>query len=189
MKKFYEKGLSYAVRRTYLKGILLAVFLLGMGVEKMSAQVWTLPYCSNPPSGTQSNSYGPMYSTSTANATNRLATIYPASQLTGIANQVLTGVYFHTGAGNANGMLGTPSFKVWLKEVTQDNWGSGALDWATASAGATLLFDVNPAPIVGNGGLERISFHRDFYLFRNSESGIICRIYQSDSQQRHHLVL
>jgi len=39
MKNFYEKGLSYAVRRTYLKGILLAIFLLGMGSEKMNAQV------------------------------------------------------------------------------------------------------------------------------------------------------
>src|SRR5690606_5015112 len=148
MKNFYEKGMSYAVRRTWLKGILLAFFLLGMG-EKMNAQVWTIAYCSNLPSGTQSSSYGPMYSTATANATNRLATIYPASQLAGIANQVLTGVYFHTGAGNANGMLGTPSFKVWLKEVTQDNWGSGALDWATASVGAALLFDVYTDPIVG----------------------------------------
>src|SRR5690606_39566670 len=90
-------------------------------------------------------------------------TIYPASQLAGIANQVLTVVYFHTGSGNANGMLGTPSFKVWLKEVTQDNWGSGALDWATASAGATLLFDGNPAPIVGTtGGWKEFPFTGTF---------------------------
>ncbi len=163
MKKIYEKGLSYEVRRTYLKGILLAFFLLGLSSAKMQAQIWTINYCSGLPSVTQSSAYGPMYSTASANATNRLATIYPASQLAGIANQVLTGVYFHTGAGNSNGMLGTPSFKVWLKEVSQDDWGTGALDWATASAGATLLFDGNPAPIVGTtGGWKEFPFTGTF---------------------------
>src|SRR5690606_11575094 len=163
MKKFYEKGLSYAVRRTYLKGILLAFFLLGMGSGNMNAQVWTIDYCSGLPSVTQSSTYGPMYSTASANATNRLATVYPANQLTGIANQVLTGIYFHTGAGNAGGMLGTPNFKVWLKEVSQADWGSGALDWATASAGATLVFDGNPAPIIGTtGGWKEFPFTGTF---------------------------
>ena len=163
MKNFYEKCLSYAVRQAYLKGFLLAVFLLGMSVEKMNAQVWTINLCSGMPGDTQSATYGPMYSTASANATNRLTSIYPASQLGGIANQVLTGVYFHTESSNVNGMLGTPNFKVWLKEVTQDNWGSGALDWATASAGATLVFDGNPAPIVGTtGGWKEFPFTTNF---------------------------
>ncbi len=163
MKKIYEKGLSYNVRRTYLKGILLAFFLLGLGSAKMNAQVWTIDYCSGLPSVTQSSAYGPMYSVAGANATNRLATIYPASQLGALANQVLTSVYFHTGEGHAGGMLGTPSLKIWLKEVTEDDWGSGALNWATASAGATLLFDGNPAPIIGTtGGWKEFPFTGTF---------------------------
>ncbi|RST25886.1 fibronectin type III domain-containing protein [Chryseobacterium lacus] len=163
MKNFYEKGLSYAVRQAYLKGFLLAFFLLGLSSARLDAQVWTINLCSGLPGGTQSATYGPMYSTASANATNRLTSIYPASQLGGIANQVLTGVYFHTESSNVNGMLGTPNFKVWLKEVTQDNWGSGALDWATASAGATLVFDGNPAPIVGTtGGWKEFPFTTNF---------------------------
>lgn len=126
--------------------------LLSVGSASMEAQVWTINVCSNIPSTTQSNLYGPMYSVATANATNRLTSIYPASQLSGIAAQTLTSIYFHTGAGHASGMLGTPNLKVYLKEVSNLDWGSGALDWATASTGATLVFDGNPAPLIGTGG-------------------------------------
>ncbi|UMQ40964.1 fibronectin type III domain-containing protein [Chryseobacterium sp. Y16C] len=127
------------------------------------AQLWTNSYCSGLPSTTQSNTYGPMYSTATANSTSRLTAIYPASQLAGITSQVLTSMYFHTGAGNAGGMLGTPNFKIYLKEVSNLDWGSGALDWTTASTGATLVYNGNPASLIGTGGgWKQIPFTTNF---------------------------
>ena len=89
-----------------------------------------------------------MYSVATANATSRIAVIYPASQLTAVAGTVLTNAYFHR--STTASMAGTPTFKIYLKEVSATDWGSGSLDWATETAGATLVFNGNPAPIVGN---------------------------------------
>lgn len=60
-------------------------------------------------------------------------------------------------------MLGTPNLKVYLKEVSNLDWGSGALDWTTASTGATLVFNGNPAPLVGTGGgWKQIPFTANF---------------------------
>ncbi|WP_190277339.1 Ig-like domain-containing protein [Taibaiella lutea] len=89
-----------------------------------------------------------MYSTSTANATSRIAVIYPASQLSTIAGSAISNIYFNKTTASA--MSGTPSFKIYLKEVSATDWGSSAITWATEIAGATLVFDGNPASIVGS---------------------------------------
>lgn len=152
MKHFYKIFSPLKKINSCLRNLALGFALFTVGNNAINAQVWTINVCSNTPSTTQSNLYGPMYSVATANATSRITSIYPSSQLTGIASQTLTSIYFHTGAGNAAGMLGTPNLKIYLKEVSNSDWGSGALDWATASTGATLVFDGNPAPLVGTGG-------------------------------------
>ncbi|MDP2159714.1 MAG: hypothetical protein Q8K02_04485, partial [Flavobacterium sp.] len=121
----------------------LIVFLL-MSVSSIHAQLYSLPSCSTLGAAI----YGPMYSTTTANATSRYAIIYPSSQLTGISGQVVNGIFFNrsTAAGT---MAGTPNFKIYVKEITDTDFGAGALDWATATVGTTLVYDSNPAPIVG----------------------------------------
>lgn len=123
----------------------LIVFLL-MSVSSIHAQLYSLPSCSTLGAAI----YGPMYSTTTANATSRYAIIYPSSQLTGISGQVVNGIFFNrsTAAGT---MAGTPNFKIYVKEITDTDFGAGALDWATATVGTTLVYDSNPAPIVGDG--------------------------------------
>lgn len=164
MKQFYKFFSTRKTLNPHLKCLAAGlVFLFAGSSNETKGQVWTINVCSNTPSTTQSNVYGPMYSVATANAANRLATIYPSSQLTGIAAQTLTSVYFHTGAGNSAGMLGTPNLKVYLKEISNLDWGTGALDWATASAGATLVFDGNPAPLIGTtGGWKQIPLTTNF---------------------------
>lgn len=67
---------------------LLLSFCLLLVTQLSFAQIWTISQCSGLPSSTQSNTYGPMNTVSTANATNRIATIYPSSQLSGISNQI-----------------------------------------------------------------------------------------------------
>jgi hypothetical protein len=89
-----------------------------------------------------------MYSTSSANSTNRTAVIYPSSQLGTIAGQVINGMYFNRSTTGV-AMAGTPNFKIYVKEITAIDFGAGTLDWATATTGTTLVYDSNPAPIVG----------------------------------------
>lgn len=121
--------------------LLLAFF----SFVNVNAQLWTINSCSNLGSST----YGPMYSIATANATNRTAVIYPSSQLVGVSGQELTNMYFQRTTASGT-MAGTPNFKIYLKEVVATDWGTGSLDWATEIATATLVYDSDPASIVGS---------------------------------------
>ncbi|MBC8644404.1 hypothetical protein H9W95_11020 [Flavobacterium lindanitolerans] len=88
--------------------------LLMLFVSYLSyGQLWTVASCSDLGSST----YGPMYSVAGANATNRTAVIYPSSQLTGMAGQVLNAVYFKRATATGT-MAGTPNLRIYLKETT-----------------------------------------------------------------------
>lgn len=127
-----------------MKKITLLLLLL-FSIGELNAQIWTINSCSN----LGSNTYGPMYSTATANANNRTAVIYPASQLGTLSAQTLNAMYFQRNTTTGT-MAGTPNFKIYLKEVTATDWGTTAIDWATETTGATLVYDSNPASIVGS---------------------------------------
>jgi hypothetical protein len=143
------------------KALFLLLCLLCSGVSW--AQDWTIAYCSNLPSATVSQTYGPMYSRATANSTSRDAYIYPASQLSGIAARTLSAAYFHRATATGT-MAGTPNFKIYLKEVSANDWGLPDLDWATAIAGATLVYDSNPAAAVGSAaGWINFAFSTNFF--------------------------
>ncbi|MEZ0006767.1 hypothetical protein ABH942_002144 [Flavobacterium sp. 28YEA47A] len=133
--------------------------LLMLFVSVLSyGQAWTIASCLD----TDSVNYGPMYSTTTANATSRMAVIYPASQLSGIAGQVLNAAYFRRVSASGT-MAGTPNFKIYLKEVSNSDWGSDALDWATATTGAVMVYDSNPATAVGSSaGWKSFAFTNTF---------------------------
>src|SRR5690554_1355455 len=64
-----------------------------------------------------SNLYGPMNSVATAGANSRHASIYPSSQLMGIANELVESVYFSR-ASTSGTLGGSPNFKIYLKETT-----------------------------------------------------------------------
>jgi hypothetical protein len=141
----------------------IALIMLSAGVSR--AQYWTIATCTV----TSSTTYGPMYSTSTANATNRMAVIYPSSQLTGIVGQTLTNMYFQR-ATSTGSMAGTPNFKIYLKEVSASDWGSTSPTWATEISGATLVYDGNPASIVGStSGWKSFPFLTNF-LYSGSQN-------------------
>jgi parallel beta-helix repeat protein len=121
------------------------------------SQTWTIASCSS--LGT--TTYGPMYSTSTANATSRTAVIYPASQLSTLATKTLTDMYFNR-TSTTGSMAGTPNFKIYLKEVSISDWGSADLTWDVS--GATLVYDGNPASAVGStSGWKRFALTSNFY--------------------------
>lgn len=126
-----------------MKKIILFLALL-FAFNILNAQVWTINSCST--SG--STAYGPMYSVSSANATNRTAVIYPSSQLSALAGKLLTNMYFKRNTTTGS-LAGTPNFKIYLKEVSSIDWGAGNLTWANAVSGATLVYDSNPVVNVG----------------------------------------
>jgi len=137
-------------RKSFLCFLVFYSLLTFMPSIETLGQSWTIAVCSGgPPSTTVASTYGPMSSVATVNAASRHAYIYPASQLTGIAGVNLSGAYFHRATATGS-MAGTPNFKIYVKEVSATDWGSTALDWATAITGATLVFNGNPAPIVGS---------------------------------------
>lgn len=109
------------------------------------AQMFQITNCSSP---LGSVTYGPMNSTTTANATNRTAVIYPAGQITGAVGTI-TNVFYER-ISTSGSMAGTPTFKIYLKEVAATDWTTADLDWAAETSTATLVFDGNPAPIVGS---------------------------------------
>jgi len=126
---------------------------------QMSAQLYQVPTCSG---GISSNTYGPMNSVATVNATNRTAVIYPSSQLATLTGQDLNAVYFKRMAATGS-MAGTPNFKVYLKETSAVDFGAAALDWATEIAGATLVYDSNPSAAVGSSaGWKSFTFSTNF---------------------------
>ena len=127
-----------------MKQITLWILVL-FGCLQLNAQVFPLDDCGN---NLGTTLYGPMYSVPTANAKSRMAVIYPASQLTTLASQTVNTLYFDRFT-TSGAMLGSPTYKIYMKEVPDLDWGSGALDWATATTGAVLVYDGDPTSNVG----------------------------------------
>src|SRR5688572_11572796 len=129
------------MRKIFTLFLLALVTHIGM----VRAQEFTIATCSGVAGNT---AYGPMYSTSIANVASRTAVIYPASQITGVAG-LITNIYWNRFAATGT-IAGTPNFKIYLLEMAATDWGTAAPEWATAITGATLVYDGDPASIVGN---------------------------------------
>lgn len=133
-------------------------------------QIWKIASCGG---GLTTNTYGPMNSVSDVNATSRTASIYPASQLTGIAGKTLTAAYFNR-LTTTGSVAGTPNFKIYLKETTSTDWGSASLDWAAAITGATLVYDSNPATAIGTAaGWKSFAFSNNFVYSGTANLAVI----------------
>ena len=157
MKKIYNLNFNTSVLYKIVLSIILLV-MLGFSAEKLQAQIYTMESCTV---DIGSTSYV-IYSTSTANAVSRNATIYPASQLASVANQTLTQLYLER--TSATGSLSGPAnLKIYLKEVTISEWPAGALDWASSITGATLLYNGDPGTIIGStAGWKGFPFSSNF---------------------------
>lgn len=121
-----------------------------------SAQLWDINNCL-PTSTLGTNVYGPMNSTTNQSAASRTAVVYQSSMLTGIAGQELTSIYFNK--VTTGDMTGTPNLKIYLKETTDSDFGSGSLAWNDAILGATLVYDSNPvSESAGPSGWKEFAF-------------------------------
>src|SRR5690606_8931842 len=107
-----------------------------------------------------------------------LAVIYPAFQLTGIAGQELTSIYFNRIGATADPTAGTPSFKIYLKETTDIDFGAGALDWDTVVSGATLVYDSNPLTTMQGGlGWKQFAFNESNFIYSGTNNLILLMEY------------
>lgn len=98
---------------------------------------------------TNSITYGPMSSGTTAARYNRHAYIYSASLLGDITNgDRIDALAFRKSAATAP--TGASNFKVYIKNVSAADWGTGSVNWTTEIANATLVYNSSPNTIVGN---------------------------------------
>ncbi|MCW3161186.1 T9SS type A sorting domain-containing protein [Chryseobacterium oryctis] len=158
------------------------LFLLLMSIlacQLYWGQSYTVPVC-NGTIGT--NSYGVPNSNATVNSKGRGAFIIPASQLTAIANSSITATYLkrYTASGTLNA---DANFKIYLMNTTATDFGSGALDWATAIAGATLVYDANPQAAVGNSaGFKQFVHSVNFPYTAGSNLAVFTEYTQTTAQ-------
>ncbi|MEI8205192.1 MAG: BNR-repeat neuraminidase N-terminal domain-containing protein, partial [Bacteroidota bacterium] len=135
------------------------LFLFVFISSSVFGQDYSLTMCSHT-IGT--NTYGPMYSSTIANYGNRTAFIIDASQLTSIAGNTLSSIWFNRIAATGS-LTGTTNFKIYLKNTTLADFGSGNLTWATEISGATNVFDADPTANVGStAGMKQFPFSTNF---------------------------
>ncbi|CAD7812705.1 hypothetical protein CHRY9390_02551 [Chryseobacterium aquaeductus] len=146
---------------------LLFLLLMSMFTYQMYlGQNFTVTTCST---GVASNTYGPMNSNSTADSKNRTAFILPASQLTALNGGTITGTYFRRLATTGSLPAGT-NFKIYLKQTALTDFGSSALDWATETASATLVYDSDPGTAVGSSAGFKQFVHTSNFVYTTGTS-------------------
>ncbi|WP_027378285.1 T9SS type A sorting domain-containing protein [Chryseobacterium daeguense] len=161
------------------KLLLLFGLLAGFTCQMYSGQTYTVPVC-NGTIGT--NSYGTLNSNTTANAKSRGAFIIPSSQLINISDGTITSTYLKrlSSSGTLNS---SATFKIYLKNTTATDFGSGALDWATAITGATLVYDSNPDTAVGStAGFKKFQHSANFVYTAGSNLAVFTEYVQATGQ-------
>ncbi|MFA7650653.1 MAG: GEVED domain-containing protein, partial [Flavobacteriaceae bacterium] len=155
---------------------LLTLCVMLISAQQINAQLYNVAgTCTM---NVASNVYGPMYSTTNSDAASRTAVIYPASQLTGIAGQELTSIYFNRIGATTDPAGGTPNFKVYLKETSDVDFGTAALDWATVVTGATLVYDSDPLTAMQGGlGWKQFTFNEDNFTYSGTNNLILLMEY------------
>ena len=157
---------------------LIGVLLLGAEITAQSITVGVGQYFA------AANTYGPMHSITTADRWNRHAYIYPATALTGLNHGANIGsIEFFKYV--ALDYIGGETFKIYIKNTADLNWGTAALDWPTGITGASLVFDGAPqASVAGGQGFKRFYFSSPFtYDTTNGHNlAILVEYYQPTAQ-------
>jgi uncharacterized repeat protein (TIGR01451 family) len=143
----------------------MAVFMMGSYLEgfSQSIQIGTNQFASNFTSPSL-NDYGPMRTRGNGPSAARYAFIYPASLLTGIpVGSEISSIEFSRGgsvssvASSLTPLQGTPNMKIYLRNVTINDYGAGNIHWVNRANDAKLVFNGNPAAFVDStNGFKRI---------------------------------
>ena len=112
------------------------------------------------------NEYGPFRTVPAALTTtpisNRHVYLFPKAALTGIEKDAkIDSLSFYKKYFGE--LLHTANLKLYLKNTTNENLGTGSLDWNASVNGATKVFDKNPTTeISGNEGAKIFKFSESF---------------------------
>jgi hypothetical protein len=106
-----------------------------------------------------SNLYGPVSTAASQPRTLRIAYIYPSSLLTGLNNgDVINSLEFNRLTASGTLPAGA-SWKIYIKNTTAPDWGSGSLAWTTANTGTVTVFNGDPSAFIGSAaGFRKIDF-------------------------------
>lgn len=151
-------------------------FLLLLLVTQLHAQYWNIKECA---ATLGTTTYGPIFSNNSSVATGRFAILYKAADLTDLQGKTLNKIYFKR--ATATGTLGgNPNLKIYIKEVNSNDLGTGNLDWTAETNTATLVYNANPAAIIGNtSGQKGFGFQTNFNY--NNQSLVIMVEYTNTS--------
>jgi trimeric autotransporter adhesin len=158
---------------------LLFVLLTSFGGQLYRGQTFTVTTCS---SNVDNMTYSVMRSNTTANEKQRMAFIIPASQLISIANGTITSTYFRRATASGTLNAGT-TFKIYLKNTSATDFGSGSPDWATETGSATLVYDSNPETAVGStSGYKQFQHSTNFVYTSGSNLAVYTEYVQTTAQ-------
>ncbi len=176
--------IEYTLKNKYMKhvspqkdlktafSVLLFVAMLFSNIA-LKAQTITIGIAT-----TNSNLYGPVYSVgNTGSRAQRVASIYPGTLLTGLNNgDNITSFEFNRFTAALTFTPGT-NLKIYVKNYSSVDWGAGSLDFSTAIAGATLVYDGDPATIIGNSvGWKQFVFNAP-YVYNTANGSNLAVIY------------
>ncbi len=118
---------------------------------------------------TTSNAYGIMRTITTSNSWNRNAYIYPTSLVNTIpTNSTITSLDFYASNASAASLPAGSNFKLYIKNTISSDFGAASLDWTTEIATATLVYDGDPATIIGSAsGFKQFPFSSGFVYTGN----------------------
>jgi len=127
-------------------------------------------------------SYSVMRSSTTANDKQRMAFIIPASQLIGLTGGTITSTFFRR--PTASGSLGAgTTFKIYLKNTSAVDFGSAAIDWATETGTAVMVYNADPQAAVGStAGDKKFEHSTNFVYTAGSNIAVYTEYVQTAAQ-------
>lgn len=146
---------------------LLLFTCLGLGnadlLNAQSLTIGTNQFASNYASNS-GNDFGPMRSKGLSPASSRHAYIYPSSLLSTIPNNAaIKSLEFSRGGSvssvpsSLTPLQGTPNMKIYLRNVSINDYGASAINWISRANAAKLVFNGNPAAFIDStDGWKRI---------------------------------
>ncbi len=170
-------------------------------LNAQSLTIGTNQFASNYASGS-GNDFGPMRSKGLSPASSRYAYIYPSSLLSTIPNNAaISSLEFSRGGSvssvpsSLTPLQGTPNMKIYLRNVTINDYGANAINWISRANAAKLVYNGNPAAFVDStDGWKRILLDSVFnyqagsniemlieYIQPNGQIGDIRWFYNSDA--------
>ncbi|MFN3528461.1 MAG: T9SS type A sorting domain-containing protein [Bacteroidia bacterium] len=168
---------------------IVSSLMLAMSANGQSVQVGTNQFASNFTAPSQ-NDFGPVRTRGNGPSAARYAFIYPSSLLLGIPNNASISSLEFSRGGSVGGVAssltpiqGTPNMKIYLRNVTMNDYGPGSINWVSRANAAHLVYDGNPAAFMDStNGFKRFDLDTAFTYQAGSNIEMLIEYTQSVGQ-------